>query len=309
MDRIDAMALFVAAIDTGSLSGAARAHSLSLSAVSRNLTALEEHIGTRLVVRSTRRLALTEAGRTYYEKAKQLLAEIDELETALTLEASVPAGHLTVSGPILFGRAFLLPVLADYAVRHPQVVLDMLLLDRRVNLIEEGIDLAVHIGELDDSSLIVRRLGSLRWVVSGSPANFDAHGTPAHPADLATHRCLVFTGQGSGPHWPLQAGGKPLTQAVPESLRSNTLDGVVSAALAGVGLCQTPAWAIAEHVAQGRLRVALRAYELPPLPINAVFTHNRLLSGKVRAALDLLTDRMRALDFDALPETGPAEQP
>jgi DNA-binding transcriptional LysR family regulator len=305
MDRIDAMALFVAAIDAGSLSGAARAHGLSLSAVSRNLTALEERIGTRLVVRSTRRLALTEAGHTYYEKAKQLLAEIDELETALTLEASVPAGRLTVSGPILFGRAFLLPVLADYAVRYPQVVLDLLLLDRRVNPIEEGIDLAVHIGELDDSSLIVRRLGSLRWVVSGSPGYFEAHGVPEHPADLASHRCLVFTGQGSGPNWPLQAGGKPLTQAVPESLRSNTLDGVVSAALAGVGLCQAPVWAIAEHVAQGRLRVALRAFELPPRPINAVFTHNRLLSGKVRTALDLLTERLRAMDFDALPEPDP----
>lgn len=304
MDRIDAMALFVATIDAGSLSGAARNAGISLSTVSRHLTALEERLGTRLVVRTTRALALTEAGRNYYERAKQLLAEIDDLETSLTTDASSPSGQLTVSAPTLFGRVFILPILSDFIVRHPKVTLDTLLLDRPVNLVEDGIDIAIRISDLDDSSLIARRLGNLRWVISAAPDYLEARGTPKKPTDLAEHDCLLFNQGNKAPLWPMLVNGRPEQVRIPARVNSNTLDGVIAAALAGAGLVYAPAWSVADHVADGRLKVVMRDCELPPRPINAVFTHNRLLSGKVRALLDCLVEQISKHELDTIPQFG-----
>ena len=308
MDRIDAMALFVATIDAGSLSGAARRTGVSLSTVSRHLTALEERVGTRLVVRSTRALALTESGRNYYERAKGLLAEIDELETSLTTDAASPSGGLKVSGPTLFGRVFVLPMLADFIVRYPQISLDVLLVDRPVNLIEEGIDLAIRIYDLDDSSLIVRRLGNLRWVISGSPGYLEANGTPEAPSDLSDHDCMLFYEESKSPRWPILVDGKPGQAEINVRATSNTLDGVIAGALAGAGLVFAPAWSVADHVAEGRLKVVMRNHELPSRPINAVFTHNRLMSGKVRALLDCLAEGIAQHELDTLPEFGSRAQ-
>lgn len=304
MDRTDAMALFVATIDAGSLSGAARNFGISLSTVSRHLTALEERLGTRLVVRTTRALALTEEGRNYYERAKRLLAEIDDLETSLTTDATSPSGQLTVSAPTLFGRVYILPILSDFIVQHPKINLDVLLLDRPVNLVEDGVDIAIRISDLDDSSLIVRRLGNLRWVISAAPEYLDNRGTPIKPADLADHDCLLFNQESKAPFWPMLVDGKPQQVKIPARVNSNTLDGVIATALAGAGLVFAPAWSVAEHVAEGRLKVVMRDSELPPRPINAVFTHNRLLSGKVRALLDCLVDEISKHELDTIPAFG-----
>lgn len=301
MNRIDAMALFVTAIDAGSLSAAARERGLSLSSVSRYLTMLEERIGTRLVIRSTRMLALTEAGRTYYEKAKRLLAEIDEMEASLTEASETPAGKLHVCGPTLFGREFMLPVLARFLVQHPKVTLDVMLLDRSVNLVEEGIDIAVRIGAMEDSSLIARRLGSLRWVFSAAPSYLEQRGTPTAIEDLSTHDCLIYGLQTVVSEWQMLYEGKPTQVQVPVRMRSNTLDGVVAAAVEGAGLVYAPAWAVADHVARGRLQVVLREFELPPRPINAVFTHNRLMATKVRSLLDYFVENLSRIDFDTVP--------
>ncbi|MBO6783541.1 MAG: LysR family transcriptional regulator [Alphaproteobacteria bacterium] len=298
------MALFVAAIDAGSLSGAARKGGVSLSTVSRQVTALEERVGTRLLVRTTRALALTEAGRNYYERAKQLLVDIDELETSLTTDAAAPSGHLTVSGPTLFGRVFILPILSDFAMRYPDITLDVLLLDRPVNLVEEGVDLAIRIYDLDDSSLMVRRLGNLRWVVSAAPDYLAARGTPNSPEELLDHDCLLFYDESRTPAWPILIDGKPGRTDIHVRASSNTLDGVVALALAGAGLVYAPAWSVAHHVAEGRLKVVMRDCELPPRPINAVFTHNRLLSGKVRALLDCLVEEISNYELDTIPAFG-----
>ena len=300
-NRIDAMALFVTAIDTGSLSAAARERGLSLSSVSRHLTMLEERIGTRLIIRSTRKLALTEAGRAYYEKAKRLITEIDELESSLTAAAEIPAGRLNVSAPTLFGRVFMLPLLAKFLARHPQVTLDVTLLDRTVNLVEEGIDVAIHIGEMEDSSLVARRLGSLRWVISAAPEYLDVKGVPQSIADLSSHDCLVYGLHSLSSEWQMLDAGKPTRVQVPVRMRSNTLDGVVAAALEGTGLVCAPAWAIADHVAAGGLQVVLRDFEMPPRPIYAVLTHNRLMAVKVGALLEYLAVHLATIDFDIVP--------
>lgn len=304
MDRIDAMTLFVATINAGSLSGASRSTGLSLSTVSRHLTSLEEKVGTKLLVRTTRALALTEAGRNYYERAKQLLADIDELETSLTNEAASPSGQLTISGPTLFGRVYILPILADFIVRYPDITLDILLLDRPVNLVEEGVDLAIRIYDLNDSNLMVRRLGNLRWVFSAAPEYLEARGTPTKPEDLAHHDCLLFYEESKTPTWPILLDGKPGQVKISVKASSNTLDSVIAAAVAGAGIVHAPAWAVADHVANGRLKVVLRDCELPPRPINAVFTHSRLLSGKVRVLLDILAEQISEHELDTIPAFG-----
>lgn len=304
MDRIDAMGLFVATVDAGSLSGAARTSGLSLSTVSRHLTALEERVGTKLLLRTTRALALTEAGRNYYERARQLLTDIDDLEVSLTNDAAAPTGHLTISGPTLFGRVYLLPILADFMIRFPDIRLDVVLVDRAVNMVEEGIDLAIRIYDLDNSNLMVRKLGDLRWVFTAAPEYLEAHGTPQSPDELVNHNCLLFYGESKTPNWPVLIDGKPDQVKISVKASSNTLDGVIAGALAGAGITFAPAWSVAEYVGEGRLKVVLEGFELPPRPINAVFTHSRLLSGKVRALLDCLVEEISRHELDILPEFG-----
>jgi DNA-binding transcriptional LysR family regulator len=295
------MSLFVAAIDTGSLSGAARKSGVSLSSVSRHLSALEERVGTRLMIRTTRALALTEAGQRYYDKAKLVLSEMDEMEATLLTDAETPIGRLHVAGPTLFGRFFMLPLLAKFAVIHPRIVLDVVLLDRHLNLVEEGIDVAVRIGAMVDSSLIIRKLGALRWVICAAPAYLEQRGTPQSLADLSNHDCLIYSQHNISSEWQLLDKDKPAQVHVPVRMRSNTLDGVVAAAVEGAGLVYAPAWSVMNFVEMGRLKIVLSGHDLPARPINAVFTHNRLMSGRVRALVDYFAEQFADTDFDSPP--------
>ena len=197
----------------------------------------------------------------FYARAKRILADLDEVEASLLADAAVPTGKMSVCGPTLFGRAFMLPLLARFLVDHPRITLDVKLVDRRVNIVEEGIDLAIRIAALEDSSLIVRKLGSLLWVVSGAPAYLDLRGEPRTLDDLSRHDCLVFSQQSAGSEWHLQKDGKPIDVRVPVRMRANTLDAVVIAALEGGGLVHAPAWQVFEHITAGRLRVVLRQHE------------------------------------------------
>jgi DNA-binding transcriptional LysR family regulator len=298
MNRTETLALFVKAVETGSLSRAARASGVSLPSVSRRLTTLEERIGTRLLIRTTRSLALTEAGRVYYEHAKQMLADLDGVEASLLADAAEPVGRVSVRAPTLFGRAFVLPLLARFLADNPRVQLDVTLLDRDFNLVAEGIDLAIQIGSLPDSRLIVRRLGSLLWVMSAAPAYLERRGIPTIPKDLMQHDCLVFTQPGY--EWRFRKDGRSLSLQVPARMRANNLDAVVEAAVAGAGVVYAPAWQVHEHVTAGRLQAVLRDYEVPPLPINALLSHRRLLSSKVRTLIEFLASQLNSRDFSSL---------
>ncbi len=294
------MALLVAAVDQGSLSGASRVSGVSLASVSRHISALEERLGTRLLVRSTRVLRLTEAGQRYYAEAKRLLAEMDELESSMRVDAAEPSGRLRVTAPTLYGRVHLQPLLAKFLVLHPKVTLDLHLLDRPVNLLEEGIDLAVLVGEQPSSSLVARRLGSIRWVLSAAPDYLARRGTPRGLRDLAQHDGLVYSHLATDDAWTLMHEGRPTVVRVPTRMRSNTVDGVVTAAAAGAGIVHAPAWAIADHVAAGRLLVLLLESETPPRPVFALMTHQRLMAGKVRSLLDFLAQHLRAKSLNEL---------
>ena len=291
MDRFEAMAVFVKVAEASSLSEAARGLGLSLTSVSRQLTALEARLGVRLVVRTTRRLALTEEGRLYHAQARRILAEVEEAELALTAQQAEPTGRLHVGAPTLIGRLRLAPLLPEILTRHPRLAVDLTLTDRSVDLVEDGIDVAIRIGRQPDSSLIARRLGSIRMQVCAAPGYLARRGTPQTPADLAGHDCLVFAEAPGAAAWPFQMAAGRVMVPIPARIRANSLDAVVAAALGGAGLVRAPSWQIADSIAAGRLLPVLTEFERPAAPVQALFLPNRLLSPKIRLFVDLLAER------------------
>ena len=291
MDRITAMTTFVKVVETGSLSAAARALELSLASVSRQIDGLEDHLRTRLLVRTTRQLALTEGGRTYYEQAKGILAAVEEAEITLTARHATPAGRLVVSSPVPFGRVHLAALVPGFLERHPDVTVDLLLLDRVVNLVEEGIDIAIRPGELEDSSLVARKLGAFHRVLCAAPAYLQRRGEPQHPRELEDHDCILYTVLDIAQTWRFHSPEGELQAPVTGRLRSNNLDAAIEAAVNGAGLVLVPSWLVRDHVIAGRLVPVLQAFEAPKIPIHALFPHARLMSAKVRAFTDYLVER------------------
>lgn len=297
MDRLAAMATFARVVETGSLTAAAGALRTSLAAVSRQLAALEEQLGARLLNRTTRRLSLTEGGRSYYERCKRILGDVEEAEAVLSRFQAAPSGRLVVSGSVVFGQRFLAPALPGFLARYPRISIDLQLADRFVNLVEEGVDMAVRIGGLVDSSLVARRVGEFRRVVCASPGYFKREGMPRLPADLSRHGCLVYSSLADADRWRFRVDGREVAIPVTARLRSNNQDALLRAALDGVGIMLATSWLVREHVASGALRVVLAECEPPPTPIHILYPHARLLSAKTRALIDYLADAWRDTDF------------
>jgi DNA-binding transcriptional LysR family regulator len=291
MDRVAAMTTFVKVVEAGSLSAAARSLNLSLASVSRQLDGLEEHLRTRLLVRTTRHLALTEGGRTYYDQAKRILAAIEEAETTLSAQHATPSGHLIVSVTVLLGRLHLAPLLPEFLERYPKLSVDLLLLDRIVNLVEEGIDIAIRPGPLEDSTLIARKLGAFRRVVCAAPSYLQRRGEPMQPQDLENHDCVVFTLLDSAQEWRFRTKAGDIKVPVSGRLRANNFDATVMAALGGAGLVLGPSWMVRDHILAGRLVPVLQGFEPPATEVYALFPHLRLMPAKVRAFTDFLGER------------------
>jgi DNA-binding transcriptional LysR family regulator len=291
-DRVVAMQTLVRAADSGSLSAAARALGKSLPAVSRTITGLEERLGTRLLNRSTRKLTLTEAGAAFYDSAKRILAEIDEAELAIGGRAAAPRGTLSVTAPLLFGRLHVAPVVAEFLERHAEAAAQLVLTDRNVNLVEEGIDVAVRIGPLDDSSLVARRLGEVARVVCASPLYLRRHGVPRAPGDLRDRECLRFTGLAPGREWIFDDGGRELRVPVRSRFACNVVEPAIDVARNGGGVLMALSYQVADDLEAGRLVRLLQAFERSPLPVNALFLSPRLMAARVRTFLDLLGERV-----------------
>ncbi|MGB8839958.1 MAG: LysR family transcriptional regulator [Aliidongia sp.] len=291
MDRVGAMTTFVKVVEAGSLSAAARGLALSPASVSRQVDGLEDHLRTRLLVRSTRHLALTEGGRTYYEQAKRILAAIEEAEGTLSARHATPSGRLTVSAPILFGHIYLSPLLPEFLERFPEVTTDLLLLNRPVNMVEEGIDVAIRSGPLEDSNLIARKLGVVRRVVCAAPAYLRRCGEPRHPDDLARHDCIIYNPQEVSQAWDFHGETGEFHVPVSGRLRTNSLDATVLAAIGGAGVVRAPLRLVQEHVDAGRLVPVLGAFQPQPTEIHMLFPHLRLISAKTRAFADFLIER------------------
>ena len=285
MDRIDAMQAFLTVAELNGFAPAARRLKLSPSAVTRLVAALEEHLGVRLLQRTTRSVALTDAGRRYLERTRRILADLEEAELAAASERLQPVGRLVVSAPVGFGRLHVGPVMSAYLNRYPEASGELRLEDRLVNLVEDGIDCAVRIGHLGDTSLVARQVGRMRRVVVGAPAYFKAHGEPRSPDALARHRTIQL---GPAADWRFLKDGRELRVALSPRLVSNNADVALQYAEAAGGVTRVLAYQAAAAVRDRRLKIVLASYEQPPLPIHIVFPSSRLLSAKVRAFVDLV---------------------
>ena len=294
-DRFMAMQTYVRAVEGGSLSAAARELGRSLAAVSRTISELESRLGVRLLHRSTRRLTPTEAGLAYHDAARRILAEVEEAETGIGAERTAPRGLLTVTAPLMFGRLHVAPVLNEYLADNAGVTAQLTLTDRNVNLIEEGIDVAVRIGRLIDSSLVARPLGEIAQVVCASPDYVRRRGAPATPDALKAHACIRVTGLGAAREWSFRRDGRDVRVAVGGQFTCNVVDPAIDAAIAGHGIVRALSYQVASALASGELVRLLRAYEPPPLPVSALYLSPRLLAARVRGFLDALAAAIPAL--------------
>lgn len=291
MDKLKAMRVFVRIVDTGSLTAAAAAGGQSPASVVRTLAALEQALGVRLLNRSTRRLALTDEGRDYLARCRHILAALDEAEAVLSAGQLQPAGSLGVTAPVTFGRRHVAPLLSEFLAGHDGLRGELVLLDRVVNLVEEGLDLAVRIGQLADSSLVAVPLGHTRHVVCASPALLARLGRPARPEALEGCPGIWFGPQGG--RWPFLADGEVLEISLAPALVSNQVDAVREACRQGLGYARLYHYQVADDLAEGRLEVVLDACETSPVPVQLVYPHARLMSLRVRSFVQWVTPRLR----------------
>ena len=288
MDKLRAMRVFVAIVDEGSLTAAAGRLDMSLPAVVRVLAALEHDLGVRLLHRTTRRSSPSHEGREYYERCKRVLAEVEQADAAMSARRREPRGRLRVTAPVGYGRLRIAPLVAEYLARYPGVEVDLLLLDRVVDLVEEGIDVAVRIGELPDSSLVARRIGETRRVVCAAPAYLRREGTPRRPRDLAAHRSVQFLGLARGDEWAFGDDERERVSPRPV-LRTNQLDVALDACVRGLGCAQLLSYQVEALVEKGALVRVLEACEPPPVPIHLVYLQSRLVSATVAAFVELVS--------------------
>ena len=294
MDRLQAMTTFVAVVDSGGFASAARKLNLSPPVVTRAVAELEERLGLRLLTRTTRVVRVTDAGARFAEDCRRILADIEEAETAATGTHAAPRGTLTLTAPVLFGQLYVTPILVRYLQQFPEVDAQCLFLDRVVNVVEEGIDVAVRIGELPDSSLQATRVGRVRRVLVAAPTYLEAHGVPQRPEDLAGHTIVSASGVTPVSEWRFNDAGKPLLQRLQPRLRTTTNDSAIAAAVAGLGITRLLSYQVAEHVRSGALQIVLSDFEAAPLPVHVVHHEGRRATQKVRAFIDLAVDSLRA---------------
>lgn len=288
MDRLDAIVAFIAVCDAGGFAAAARRLRVSPSVVTRQVGGLEQRLGARLLQRTTRSIGLTEAGQRFLERARKIVADLDEAERAAQDVRAAPSGTLAIAAPLLFGRMHVAPMLARFMQKFPQVRGELQLSDRIVNLIEDGLDVGIRIGHLPASQLIVRRFGETRRVVVGNPSYLRKRGRPKHPEELAKHDTIAFMGLVPTADWRFTDKGKELSVRVTPRLVTNSGDAAVGYAIEGGGLALALSYQVRDAVARGELAEVLAPFSLPPLPIQAVYPSSRLLSNKVRAFVDML---------------------
>lgn len=294
MDRLDSLRVFVAVAEEAGFAAAARRLGLSPPAVTRAVAALEERIGARLLQRTTRVVRLTDAGTRFLGDCKRILAELAEAEASAAGAHAEPRGRFSVTAPVLFGRLHVAPLLLDFLARYPRVTAQLLLFDRIVDLVEEGLDVAVRIAQLPDSSLTAIRVGQVRRVVCAAPAYLDRQGRPRSPADLADFQAIGFSSGEAQGDWSFGAGAELRSVRPATQLLVNSNDVTIAAAVAGRGLVRALSYQIAAEVEAGRLEIVLAAFEPPPLPIHLVHAEGRRANARVRGFVDFAVERLRA---------------
>ena len=297
MDKLHAMATFVRIVERGGLTRAAESLDTSLPSVVRTLAALEREVGVRLLNRTTRRIHLTDEGALYLDQCRAILAAVSEADASLAARQREPRGRLAVTAPVLFGRRFVVPIVASFLARHPIVSAETLLLDRQVSLVEEGLDAGVRIGRLADSSLVAIAVGELRRVVCASPQYLRKHGVPKVPEDLRGHAGVRFGALTPGNEWRFKVGRRIVAVGVSARFATNQVDAAVEACERGLGPGMFLSYQVAAAVEAGRLRYILADFEREPVPVNVIYPQTRLRSGTVRAFVDFAVPKLRATKF------------
>ncbi|MBI2379470.1 MAG: LysR family transcriptional regulator [Gammaproteobacteria bacterium] len=294
MDRLQAMTVFVAVAEEESFAGGARRLGMSPPSVTRAVAALEERLGVKLLNRTTRYVRATDAGLRYLEDARRIIAEVDEADELAAGIHAQPRGHLAITAPVLFGKMFVTPGIVVYLERYPDMDVSALYLDRVVNLMEEGIDVGIRIGELPDSSMKALRVGTVRRVLCAAPAYLEQYGVPLEPEELTKHRIIAASGVTPSIEWRFQRGQNPCPVRIKPRLTVSSNDAAIEAAVAGFGITRLISYQIAPQLADGRLKILLGEYERTPLPIHILHRESRYPSAKIRAFVDLMAERLRA---------------
>jgi DNA-binding transcriptional LysR family regulator len=294
LDQLHLIGVFVAVADTNGFAGAARKLAISPPAVTRAINELEARLTVRLVTRSTRVVRLTEAGARYAEDCRRILAELAEANESAKGTHGSPRGRLTLTAPVLFGGTFVTPIITEYLQRYPEVSTVCWFLDRIVNMMDEGIDVAVRIGELPDSSMQAVRVGRVRRVVCAAPGYLAAHGIPQRPEELRAHTVVSASPVTPTSEWRMVENGVPLIVKVQPRVTTTTNDSAVAAAVSGFGLTRLLSYQVADQLRDGRLQTVLTEFEPAPLPVHVVHREGRYASQKARAFIDLAIERLRA---------------
>ncbi|MBX4860904.1 LysR family transcriptional regulator [Rhizobium sophorae] len=291
MDRLEAMRMLLAVVDAGSISAGSRKLNAPLPSVSRKVAELERHLGTNLIVRTSRNLQLTDAGRDYVDAARKIMADLDEAERRASGEYQTPRGVLTITMPIEYGSRYVLPIALSFMDKYPEVSLNLLSLDRTVDLVSEQVDIAIRLGDLADSALHAVKVGEFRLLTCASPAYLERHGMPGRPGDLTNRDGIIFNKRTF--FWTFDADGTPI-EAVPRNrLEVNTAANCVAAAVGGAGIARLFDYQIPDELASGALVPILRDCDGPPQPIHIVYARQGLLALKVRAFVDWALPRLR----------------
>lgn len=292
MDRFQEMQVFLAVAEEQGFAAAARRLNMSPPSVTRAVAALEERIGTLLLTRTTRSVHITEAGQRYSEDCRRILAELEEAEESAAGSHAMPRGQLTLTAPVLFGELFVTPLMVDFLEQHPAVQIRALLVDRVVSMVDEGIDVAIRIGNLPDSGLNAIRVGEIRRVICASPAFLDVNGRPTHPEQLQQMQVVASANSPLLSDWQFQDEGHPLNVRLQPRLVVTANQAAINAALLGGGLTRVLCYQVAAKVASGELEIVLQDFEQPPLPVHVVYQGGRKVAAKVRAFVDFCEQRL-----------------
>lgn len=294
MNRLEAMSTLLAAVDAGSLSAASRKLGVPLATVSRRVSDLEAYLGATLIVRTSRRLELTDAGRSYVAACREILEYVTEAERAASGEYAAPQGEIVITAPIVFGRLHVLPVVVDYLNAYPDINVRLVQTDRIASFTEDHVDVAIRIGPLPDSDLIAKRVGSVRRVVCASPDYLARHGgKPLHPRDLERLVCVSFEGLNAPNKWTFSCGKKAVTAVIASRLVANTAEAAIDAAIKGLGVTRVLSYQVAESLKKGALTTLLDDYEPEPWPVHLLYASQGLLPLKTRAFVDFAASRLR----------------
>jgi DNA-binding transcriptional LysR family regulator len=294
MDLLASFRTFVRIAETGSFSAVARESGTTQPAISRQIAALEEHLGVRLLQRTTRSLRLSEDGQELLGRARLLIEAVDETEAMFGRRRETPSGLVRLGCPSVFGRTYIVPHVGTLLARHPDLSVEVIVADDVVDMVQEGLDISIRVGEVRDTSMVARRIGSTTSLPVASAAYLDAHGEPTHPSELASHSCVIFTRLPSPGTWILTGPEGPVTVAVSGRLRTNSIESVLAGVLAGHGIALVPLWMMRDPLGAGIVRPILRAWRSRVTPISAVYPSRRFLAPRTRAVIDFLIQEFHA---------------